>query len=337
MAIAVTMLLTAMNAALSNGICAEDEGSGSSDTSGCYENDDASEEPLDEDNIFKEVEKDENIKVKVEGQYFSFDQPPIMINDRVMVPIRALFEEMGYSVDWNENDQIATAVKGNEKIHVKLNNSLITCENAATDYSYCDVVPQIVSGRMLVPLRAFAEATGCHVEWDGKNKTVIAYNWQKVTEAYMQLLDEYENQKEWIYDSYSYPKYCVYDIDKNGVPELIIDENKNAAQKKMHIYTYNLANKEPKYLGSEESGHSSLCSVPNENGIMKFMAYMDYEYVDIISIASEELEVNNIISGKNCKKDYSTEYDESGDIVAGSERLTYSDVNNRDELYSYYL
>lgn len=280
---------------------------------------------------------EDTIKVRVEGQYLSFDQPPIMINDRVMVPMRSLFEEMGYSVDWNENDQIATAVKGNEKIHVKVNDEFITCENAAADYSYCDVVPQIVSGRMLVPLRAFAEATGCYVEWDGKNKTVIAYNWQKVTETYAKILAEYENQKEWIYNSYSYPKYCVYDIDKDGVPELIIDENKNEAQKKIHVYTYDLTNRESKYLGSEESGHSYLCTVPNENGIMKFTAHMDYEYVDIISIVNASLMMNNIISGKNCRNDYSTEYDEPSDIIAGSETLIYSDVNSPDELYSYYL
>lgn len=283
------------------------------------------------------VSAEDMIKVRVEDEYLSFDQPPIMINDRVMVPIRALFEEMGYSVEWNEDTQTATAVKDNEKIHVKMNYEFITCENAATDYGYCDVVPQIVSGRMLVPLRAFAQATGCYVEWNGKNQTVIAYNWQKVTDAYVQILKEYENQKEWGYDSYIYPKYCVYDIDKNGVPELIIDENKSEAQKRIHIYTYDLTSKETKYLGSEGSGHSSLCSVPNENGVMRFTAHMDYEYVDVISIVNSCLNLNNIISGKNCRNEYSTEYDEPGDIIAGSNTLIYCTVDDHEELYLYYL
>lgn len=283
------------------------------------------------------VSAEDIIKVCVEGEYLSFDQPPIMINDRVMVPMRALFEDMGYSVDWSENTQTATAVKNDERIHVKMNYELIICENAAADYGYCDVVPQIVSGRMLVPLRAFAQVTGCYVEWDEKNQTVIAYNWQKVTDAYAKILNEYENQKEWVYDSYNYPKYCIYDIDKNGVPELIIDENKSEAEKRIHVYTYDLSNKESTYLGNEGSGHSSLCSVPNENGIMRFTAHMDYEYVDVISIVNSGLNINNIISGKNCRNEYFTEYDEPGDIIAGSEMLTYSDVNNYDVLYSYYL
>lgn len=41
------------------------------------------------------------IKVILNGSEVQFDQPPIMINDRVMVPIRAIAEKMGDDVKWS--------------------------------------------------------------------------------------------------------------------------------------------------------------------------------------------------------------------------------------------
>lgn len=159
---------------------------------------------------------------------------------------------------------------------------------------------------------------------------------ESIVSEYTKILNEYEKQKKWIYDSYFYPRYYIYDIDKDGVPELIIDENKSEAEKQIYVYTYDLTNKESKYLGSEGSGHSSLCSVPNENGIMRHIAHMDYEYIDIISIVNDELAINNIISGKNCRIGDSTEYDEPDNIIAGSEYLDYDDVNSLILLYEYF-
>lgn len=37
----------------------------------------------------------------------------------------------------------------------------------------CDVPPQIINGRTLVPARFIAEALGATVDWDGKNNTVV--------------------------------------------------------------------------------------------------------------------------------------------------------------------
>lgn len=54
---------------------------------------------------FSKVFKLENsIRVIVDGKELSFDQPPVMINDRVMVPIKTIFEELNYNVEWDNNN-----------------------------------------------------------------------------------------------------------------------------------------------------------------------------------------------------------------------------------------
>ena len=50
------------------------------------------------------------ISVVVNGNPVSFDQPPVSINGRVMVPLRFIAQHMGAYVDWS---------MGIEKITVK--------------------------------------------------------------------------------------------------------------------------------------------------------------------------------------------------------------------------
>ena len=47
----------------------------------------------------------------VDGNALTFDQQPIMDSDRVMVPIRTIFEALGYTVDWDQATQTGTATR----------------------------------------------------------------------------------------------------------------------------------------------------------------------------------------------------------------------------------
>lgn len=121
------------------------------------------------------------ITVALNGKKIEFDQPPIMAEgDRVMVPMRAIFEELGYNVSWYQyGNGNAYAVKGNDYMDVFIGEHNIDYSfNGSERTYYCDVVPQIVNERTLVPVRAIAECAGCTVEWDGVNSTVIitSYN-----------------------------------------------------------------------------------------------------------------------------------------------------------------
>lgn len=120
---------------------------------------------------FNDIFKLQNsIKVILNGTEFVFDQPPIIENDRVMVPIRAIFEAFGYNLEWNQDTQTAIATKGNNKLSVPEGLSGLYVDDEWLSFD----VPNInISGRILVPVRVVAECAGAEVEWDGKNQSVI--------------------------------------------------------------------------------------------------------------------------------------------------------------------
>lgn len=45
-----------------------------------------------------------NIQVNLTGSYVNFPvQEPTVINNRTMVPLRGIFENLGYSIEWDAN------------------------------------------------------------------------------------------------------------------------------------------------------------------------------------------------------------------------------------------
>ena len=51
----------------------------------------------------------QNVIVRLDDKILGFDQPPVTENDRTLVPIRFLFEQMGAAVTWDDATQTATA------------------------------------------------------------------------------------------------------------------------------------------------------------------------------------------------------------------------------------
>lgn len=144
------------------------------------------------------VYADTGISVVVDGKKLQFDQQPGMENGRVLVPMRAIFEALGYSVEWDGyyNSVSATMKSGDTKREVYVHVTQLCMSVYENQYpqgalntdSYSSPVSQIsfyvpldpiqspvknVNGRILLPTRAIAEALGCKVDWDGASRTVI--------------------------------------------------------------------------------------------------------------------------------------------------------------------
>ena len=115
---------------------------------------------------------DENITVMLNGQAMDFDVAPIIQNDRVLVPMRAIFEELHCSVDYTDIDgrQIITAkLNENNSIGLVIGSDEMQIHNQKIKL---DTAPIIVNDRTLVPLRAVSEAFDYDVNWDEDTKTV---------------------------------------------------------------------------------------------------------------------------------------------------------------------
>ena len=60
----------------------------------------------------------DGITVTVNGENLTFDSEPIIKNDRLLVPMRAIFEALGADVSWNDSSKTASAVLGKTGLEI---------------------------------------------------------------------------------------------------------------------------------------------------------------------------------------------------------------------------
>lgn len=94
---------------------------------------------------------------------------PIITDDRTLVPVRAIVEEMGGTVAWNEATQTATLTYGDDEIRLTLNSSTAYLNDEAQTL---DVVPVSINDRTMLPIRFIAEGFHFDVEWAGETQTI---------------------------------------------------------------------------------------------------------------------------------------------------------------------
>lgn len=111
------------------------------------------------------------IKIVVNGERIYPDSSPMLIADRTMVPIRAIAEKLGYTVDWDEETQRITMVSGDsQNVLLFAVGEYMALKNFATEMAL-EVPPIIIGDRTYLPLRAAAEAMDAQVTWEEATKT----------------------------------------------------------------------------------------------------------------------------------------------------------------------
>ena len=124
--------------------------------------------------ITTDVQKD--IVVLVDGNKLTFDQPPVIVNDRVLVPMRAIFEALGADVKWYEEDKTIISSKDCLAIGLVINVQQMYLAYIGYDTAFervLDVSPMLIGDRTFIPLRAVADAFGASVDWIADSKAVI--------------------------------------------------------------------------------------------------------------------------------------------------------------------
>ena len=71
------------------------------------------------------------IKVYVNDERVSFDQQPIIVNDRTLVPLRAIFEALGATVEWNDATKTVTATSDHGSVELQIGSDTAKINNPA--------------------------------------------------------------------------------------------------------------------------------------------------------------------------------------------------------------
>ena len=131
---------------------------------------------------------DDNITVIVDGTEIEFDVSPIIVNQRTMVPMRAIFEFLGADVEWIPEENAVRATNKTLELYLQIGNMEMIVNGQS---STLDVAPFVMNDRTLVPLRAVSEAFSAIVGWEDSTSTVtINTPNEKYAKAYDQSLNE---------------------------------------------------------------------------------------------------------------------------------------------------
>ena len=110
------------------------------------------------------------ITIKIDGELLHTDVPPVIIDGRTMVPLRAIFEALGIDVEWIAETRTIIGTTEDTRIELTVDSTaaLVNGEEVTLD-----VPATIMDGRTLVPVRFIAESTGQDVDWEARTRTVL--------------------------------------------------------------------------------------------------------------------------------------------------------------------
>ncbi len=111
----------------------------------------------------------DNIKLNINNKEVTSDVAPQIIDNRTMVPVRAIFEGVGAEVKWDSETKSITGNKNGIEVVMTLDSNIASVNGKNITM---DCGPVIINNRTLAPARYVAEAFGYKVNWDNDSKTV---------------------------------------------------------------------------------------------------------------------------------------------------------------------
>ncbi len=115
------------------------------------------------------AEGSSGIKIFINEQALTMDQPPTTIDGRVLVPFRVLFEALGGTVTWDPETKTVTGRRGDTTIALQIEDRIaVVNQNKVA----LDVAARVINGRTMVPLRFVSENLGARVEYDEETQAI---------------------------------------------------------------------------------------------------------------------------------------------------------------------
>lgn len=148
----------------------------------------------------------DDIKVIVDGKEVVFDAAPYIENGRTMVPVRAIFEALGASVDWLPETRTVLAKKDAYVLTLAIGEDRMQKNSA---YFALDAPASIKDDRTYVPVRAISEAFDCSVHWDNSTRTVMVESYKSPVEfTYVKesVTTETDREDVTVTVNYTYPQ-----------------------------------------------------------------------------------------------------------------------------------
>ena len=111
------------------------------------------------------------IRVTIDGTPVNFaQQAPVIVENRTLVPVRGVFEQLGFVVTWNDTTRAATLTRSDYTIVITIGSNVFTTNGTRHTL---DVPAQIINDATMLPLRAVLESISYRLDWVPATRTVL--------------------------------------------------------------------------------------------------------------------------------------------------------------------
>jgi len=142
-----------------------------------------------------DYKKSDSIRVISDDGQVEFDVNPQIVDNRTLVPMRAIFEEVGLEVEWDNESRTATGKNESTEISFTIDSDIAVVN---TELKNIDVSASIIGDRTMIPLRFLSENMGYNIEWVENSNLIlmskedIVVDWKNIKYELEEPFREYE-------------------------------------------------------------------------------------------------------------------------------------------------
>ena len=114
----------------------------------------------------------DDVKIVINGTELKIaenDTKPFIEDGRTLVPMRAIFDALGASIEWDDATKTVTSKSDNGSVEMQIGSDIVKINGNEVK---TDVPAKIVNERTVVPVRVISEGMNCKVDWSPETQTV---------------------------------------------------------------------------------------------------------------------------------------------------------------------
>ncbi|WP_096202409.1 stalk domain-containing protein [Bacillus sp. FJAT-45350] len=115
------------------------------------------------------ITNNQQYKVSLDNQLFVTNIEPIMKEGRLLLPVRALFNQFGLSLNYEPKSRVVTGKNSDTTISIPINSKIVMVDGKET---ILDSPAIIEEGNTFVPVRFISEQFNTKVDW-GRGRTLV--------------------------------------------------------------------------------------------------------------------------------------------------------------------
>ncbi|MGV8146448.1 MAG: N-acetylmuramoyl-L-alanine amidase [Alkaliphilus sp.] len=110
------------------------------------------------------------VSLTIDNELITSDVPPVIYNERTLVPIRVVVENIGMEIEWNGETREVTIFDDSRRIVLTIGSETAIVDGIEKPL-YDGVSAKLINSRTMVPIRFVAEELGFDVGWHEGTRT----------------------------------------------------------------------------------------------------------------------------------------------------------------------